>query len=195
MAGPPTEAGTIELTGMFGASANLPNISSSLQSDLNNLVGSGFTVNNGSNFKWFTGGGFGIAVSPSLLIVGETNYNYAGQSNVSYNSGGTAFAFSEKLSLTDFTGGVHWQLPVASKRLIPYLAAAAGGVRVNASASGAGLPASVSASSNGATYNFGGGVRYLIRPSWGLRPEVKWVRIPGQNYVRFGVGVFWRSRS
>jgi hypothetical protein len=158
-------------------------------------VGSGFTVTNGSNFKWFAGGSAGVAVTRNLLIVGETNYNYAGQSNISYNSGVSTVAFSEKLNLIDFTGGVHVQLPVTGRKLIPYVAAAAGGVRVSATAAGAGLPTSIAASNTGMTYNFGGGVRYHIRLSWGVRPEVKWVRIPGQNYVRFGVGLFWHSKG
>jgi hypothetical protein len=194
MAAPPTEAGTVELTGIFGASFNLPNLTSSLQTALNQELGSGFTVTNGSNFKWFTGGSVGVAVAPTLLIVGETNYNYAGQSNISYDSGGTALSFSEKLSLTDFTGGVHWQLPVPSHRAIPYIAAAVGGVRISATVNDSVLP-TVGASSTNLTYNFGGGVRIHLRSRWGLRPEVKWVRIPGQNYVRLGVGVFWQSRG
>jgi hypothetical protein len=194
MAAPPTETGTVELAGMFGASLNLPNLTSSLQTALNQELGSGFTVTNGSDFKWFTGGSVGVAVAPTIMIVGETNYNYAGRSNVSYNSGGVSLALSEKLSLTDFTAGVHLQLPVPSRRVIPYVAAAVGVVRINASVSDSVVP-TVGVSSTDLTYNLGGGVRIHVRQRWGFRPEVKWVRIPGQNYVRLGVGVFWQSRG
>jgi outer membrane protein with beta-barrel domain len=191
MAQAPTQAGAIEVAGVFGAAAHLPDLSSALQSDLNQLGGPGFSVSGGSSFKWFAGGSFGYAISPNFLIVGETNYNHAGGATISY--GGDTL--STTLSLTDFTGGIHWQLPVGSSKLVPYLAVAAGGTRVAASVSGSLLPASVSASSTGLTVNFGGGVRYYVRPSWGIRPEVLVVRIPGTTYLRFGVGVFWQSKS
>lgn len=191
----PTQAGAIEAAGVFGASANLPAISSDLQAALNQLGGPGFTVSGGSSFKWFAGGSAGIALSPNFLIVGEVNYNRIGSANISYNDGINNVSFSTSFHLTDFTGGVHWQLPVGSKRLVPYLAVAAGGARLSGSASGGGLPAGVGASATSATVNFGGGVRYYIRPSWGIRPEVKVVRISGQTYVRFGAGVFWQSKS
>lgn len=195
MGAPATEAGTLELTGMFGAAANLPNVGSIAQTAINQLGVSGFTVSNGSSFKWFGGGSVGVAVAPAILLVGETNYNYAGQANVSHPAAGSSLNFSTKLTLLDFTGGAHIQLRVRSTKFAPYVAAAAGGVRISAVDSGAGLPANLSASSTNFTYNFGGGVRYRIGKSWGIRPDARWVRIPGQNYVRFGVGFFWQSKS
>jgi len=189
MAQAPTQAGAIEVSGAFGAAAHLPSLSSALQSDLAAL---GVTASvSGSNFDWYAGGSFGYAVRPSLLIVGQTNYNHAGSANISTSDG----TFSSSLSLTDFTGGVHWQLPVGSQKLVPYLAVEAGGTRVAGSVSGSALPVSVSTSSTARTFEFGGGVRYYIHPSWGIRPEVMVVRIPGTTYVRIGVGVFWQSKA
>jgi opacity protein-like surface antigen len=191
----PTQPHAIEVAGVFGAAANLPSISSTLQSGLNEIGVSGLTVKGGSNFDWFLGGSVGYAISSNFLVVGEFHYNNAGSSNISYGSGSSAVNFGESLAITDFTGGVHWQIPVSSKKLVPYLAAGVGGARAAASVSGSGLPASVAATSTGLSANFGGGLRYYIRDSWGVRPEVTFVRIPGQNYVRFGVGVFWQSKN
>jgi hypothetical protein len=184
----PTQAGAIEVSGSFGVAANLPDVTSQVNSQLSGL---GVTASGGSGFKWFAGGSVAYALSPSFMIVGETNYNHAGQTNISFSDGSANIG----LSLTDFTGGVQWQLPVGSKKFVPYVSAAVGGMREAASASGSGLPANFSATTTDLALEFGGGVRYYVRPSWGIRPEATVVRIPGQTYMRFGVGVFWQSKN
>ena len=128
---------------------------------------------------------------PIFSIVGETSYNHAGQTNISFSQGSAKIG----LSLTDFTGGVQYQFPVGSKQFVPYVSAEVGGIREAASASGSALPVNISATTTALALEFGGGVRYYIRPSWGIRPEATVVRIPGQTYMRFGIGCSGSPRA
>ena len=109
----PTQAGAFEVSGVFGAAGNLPNLTSGLSTALGQ-VSSGFSVSGGSDFKWFVGGTAGYAISPSLLLVFESNYNRIGSVTVNYGAGTSAEAFNAKSSLTDFTGGMPTGLLITS---------------------------------------------------------------------------------
>lgn len=80
--------------------------------------------------------------------------------------------------------------PEAARRLLT-----SGVVRLSVGASGGGLPTSFGAGESDLTVNFGGGVRMHLGKNWGLRPDVKVVRIPGQTYVRSTVGIFYQFGS
>ncbi len=182
------QAADFEVAGVFGASNSLPNFTSSLQSGL----GSGVTVSE-SGFRWLVGGSVGFGVTSRFMVLAETNVNRAWNANIAFATGLGSGSFTESVYLADYTAGVHF-MPLGRKKVSPYVAAAFGGVSQIVRATSSEI-ATVSATVNDLTYNAGGGIRYHIGPSWGLRPEVKWVHIPGENFFRYGVGVFWGSRQ
>jgi hypothetical protein len=188
----PTAAGAIEVSGVFGAAGNIPSVSGQLSAALNE-VSPGFTVSDGSEFKWYVGGTAGYAITKNLLFVFGTDYNHIGSSNITYGSGVSKTTISAGYSLTDFTGGIHYQLPVRSSRFVPYLSAGLGGVRQGVSASSSGT--SLGGSETDFTVNAGGGLRIYLSKGWGIRPEISVVRIPGQTYFRYGAGFFWQSKQ
>jgi hypothetical protein len=186
----PTAAGAIELSGVFGGAAHFPDIGGALSSAVS---GTGLSVSGGSGFKWLAGGTVGYAISKNLLIVFETNYNRISSPVFTYGSGSSAVQVNVSYSLFDYTGGVHYQLPVSSSRYVPYVSAGIGGVSQRVSASGG--SATAGASETDFSLNGGGGVRVYIGKSWGVRPQIEVVHIPGVTYFRYSAGVFWQSKS
>lgn len=41
---------------------------------------------------------------------------------------------------------------------------------------------------------FGGGLRLYLGSSWGIRPDIRVVRVPDETFFRANVGVFYQLR-
>jgi hypothetical protein len=114
---------------------------------------------------------------------------------------------AESSSLFDFNASFHIRIPVR-ERWAPY-AILGGGLLLNPYRTVL-LPSGPTDPSTGeptrpggATFavddfNFGfhtgGGVRYYIRPDWGIRPELK-IIVSNRTYARFTVGIFYNMPS
>jgi opacity protein-like surface antigen len=133
------------------------------------------------------GGSFALGATPRMLVIGEfTCVRAGGQSgNVigyDYESGGKGY---------EFNGGLHYQIPIANPKIVPYIAAGLGMLRVTENVNMAGYSSNFR--DNNAAVNFGAGMRYNISNKWGIRPELK-VFISSATYMRFGISVFHQTR-
>lgn len=134
------------------------------------------------------GGAFGKAVTDRIFVLGEMSY-IAGGSSSSISSVGQYEASANALN---FNGTLQYNFTNVFKdksKFVPYAAAGLGITRVSASASGPGF--SSSASDSSFLFNFGGGLRYYVKPNWGLRPELM-VFAGNGSYARFAIGLFYQ---
>jgi hypothetical protein len=96
--------------------------------------------------------------------------------------------------VTQFTGGVQYQVPVNVWRLAPFVGF---GVGVARAAMNSKDPGVSDLSRSHSTLNFASGARVYLSPTWGVRPELKVVRfLSGTNEtaVRASIGVFYQFR-
>jgi opacity protein-like surface antigen len=134
------------------------------------------------------GGSYGKAVTDKILVLGELSYISGG--SASGTAAGTTFKASAHALGVGL--GLHYNFNGVFKsnpNLVPYAGAGIGVLRYSASSSGGGFSASASDSS--LFFQFGGGLRYYVRPNWGLRPEVM-IFAGKDTFVRAAVGIFYQ---
>jgi opacity protein-like surface antigen len=134
------------------------------------------------------GGSYGKAISDKLFAQGEFSYIALGSSST-VTPGGT---YDVSASAINFNGGVQYNftnLFTNNSKIVPYAGAGLGVTRSSVSADLPGF--SSSASDTAFLLNFGGGLRYYLRPNWGLRPEFMIFAGDG-SYARFSVGLFYQ---
>ncbi|MBI4472198.1 MAG: hypothetical protein HY646_05985 [Acidobacteria bacterium] len=192
----PTHRGSVEISGFGGINGNLISAGDYLDGVQIGLASAGIprsrvTVDEGSKTRWLAGGSLAVAATSHLLIVAEVSHNFFANPSFNVRTGSTSTTFRTPVNIRDFTGGVHYQVPVRSRTLAPYVAFAAGASRFSASSENA--PTSFSVTDVNPTVNFGGGLRFYLSDHLGFRPDVRVVRIGGdfpETYVRSAVGFF-----
>ncbi len=190
---------TVEVSGIFGGAFGFSDLSSPILEGVRQglaLSGAGnasLSMNKGSSFKWVTGGEVAVPVNEHVYITGDFLYNRLGNPSINVSvPGAGSVGVGFKLSLIDITGGAQYVFGASGSRFRPYAAAGGGIVRLTSSGSSSNLPSDISASETDLTTNFGGGVRLFLGEHWGIRPDVRFVHFPGENYTRATVGVFFQ---
>lgn len=146
------------------------------QKEVLGFVG-GVTDGGGATF----GGGIQLGIKPRWLFSGEFGY-LTGRDNF---RGLGANVDSYGISVD---ANVHYLFPLKSnEKFTPYVLAGVGFLRSSASVSVPGFKASASDSTAG--LNLGGGARWAVGQSWGVRPEVKFLIADGSN-ARFSIGIY-----
>lgn len=131
---------------------------------------------------------YGKALSDKLFIQGEFSYIALGSSS-SVLPGGS---FDISAKALNFNGTVQYNFTNAFKnnsKFVPYAGAGLGVTRTSVSSDVPGF--SASASDTSLMFNIGGGLRYYVKPNWGLRPELMLFAGDG-SYARFAVGLFFQ---
>jgi hypothetical protein len=135
------------------------------------------------------GGSVGTAFSRYGMAVIETSFVPMGSHTVRVSPDGSAAQGSH---LYDFNLGVHIRVPVRG-RWAPY-AILGGGLLWDTYTRTRIGPQGVAVVTHYGDCNFGfhtgGGLRYYVRESWGIRPEVK-VVVSSQTYTQLSVGFFY----
>jgi opacity protein-like surface antigen len=135
------------------------------------------------------GGSIGAPITDRLILSGDLFYIPMGSNSVTVGGQTT----NSSASALNFNGNLQYQFnPTHS--VVPYAGAGIGLLRTSAEVSTNNpLPNTirVSASSTDAYFNFGGGLRYNVKPNWGFRPEFMF--FAGSNtFVRFAGGIFYQ---
>jgi opacity protein-like surface antigen len=133
------------------------------------------------------GGSLGVAAVPRLLILGEVAYVPGGSVE-----GQGVFSGTGSSRIYAFNGGAHYLFGGSSKS-VPYAGAGLGLVRATASIDGRALGLNISQkfSDTSLYFNFGGGLRYYVSDSWGVRPEFM-IFAGNQTFVRLAIGIFYQ---
>lgn len=130
------------------------------------------------------GGSYAKPFNDKILMLGEASYFALGsQSAGLYDVSANAF---------NFNVGMHYNFFNAFKnnaKFVPYVGGGVGITRASVSSDLPGFAASASDSSF--LLNFGGGLRYYVKPTWGIRPELM-VFTGNGSYTRLAVGLFYR---
>jgi hypothetical protein len=74
----------------------------------------------------------------------------------------------------------------------PFVAGAVGIAQTSVSGTAGGVSLNVSESQSDLAVHFGGGLRIYLGENWGVRPEFKVMRLPGETFSRAAVGVFYQ---
>src|SRR5262245_53258281 len=141
------------------------------------------------------GGSIATPVSDRLILSGDFGYIPMGSSSMTITAiggvGGTTTTASGKAFNSN--GSLQYQFD-QEHSVLPYAGAGFGFLRSSADVStNAPLPGTirVRVSSTDAYFNFGGGLRYYVKPNWGFRPE--FMIFAGSNtFVRFAGGIFYQ---
>jgi len=202
--GAPTRPGAVELTACGGFNNGIPLISRDIAQGIALAGGRSITIHEGAKVKWLAGGSLGFAVTRGLLVVGESVYNRVGNPKFSFRPPGS-LALVENgviLAMWDFTGGIQYQLPVPTSRVVPYLSGGAGLAHFRASTdltglSGRGVSSGITTTSNEFTGHAGFGIRLYITERFGVRPEARAVFLGEQilgkkSYFRGALGIFYQ---
>jgi hypothetical protein len=132
------------------------------------------------------GGSTGLAFSRYGMALIEASFIPMGQDTLRPQQPG---ATQQTSHLFDFNVSFHIRIPVR-ERWAPY-AILGSGLLFNSFVSIIGPERGYLAIDN---FNFGfhtgGGVRYYIRPDWGIRPELR-VIVSNRTYTRMTVGIFY----
>ena len=135
------------------------------------------------------GGSIGAPLTDRLILSGDFFYIPMGSNSVTVGTATT----SSSASAFNFNGNLQYQF-APTHSVVPYAGAGIGFLRSSAEVSTNNpLPNTirVSASSTDAYFNFGGGLRYYVKPNWGFRPEFMF--FAGSNtFVRFAGGIFYQ---
>lgn len=146
----------------------------------------------GSSTKWLLGGGVGIGVTSRVLVTFDGSMNRIASPSFSGTAVGRPVSISMRATLFEYVGGVQYLL--AKANVEPYLAAGIGVARLRVSANATNVGVDTSATESDVVSNFGGGVRLYVGSSWGIRPDVRVVRLPGETFLRANVAVFSQLR-
>ncbi|MDX1984860.1 MAG: outer membrane beta-barrel protein [Bryobacteraceae bacterium] len=130
------------------------------------------------------GGAFGKGVTDKIFAYGE----------LSFLKGDSASFNGVKASSNaiGFGGGAQYnfnKLFKSNPRWVPYAGAGLSLFRFSAKSSFGGVSASASATD--LFLNFGGGLRYYMKPNWGFRPELMIFAGDG-SFIRATVGLFYQ---
>jgi hypothetical protein len=106
--------------------------------------------------------------------------------------------------VNQFTGGVQYQVPVTVWRLAPFVGVSAGVARATTSSKDSAVS---DLSRSYSTVSLTAGARVYLSPTWGLRPELKVMRLfsgtnetglffsgVNETVVRTSIGVFYQFR-
>ena len=162
--------------------------------------------------KWrgMYGGNVVYALTRHIMPYGEFSYFPGIQRTETgitppFPSSGTATAIYS-IPLTDFHGGVHLRVPVGESRVVPYGVFGAGVVHSSSRTEQLQVPDNQGVlrtfsyavpSRSDFAVNFGGGLRFYLTESFGMRVEGKAYRPTGQFSDVFGkieVGFFFQIR-
>ena len=155
--------------------------------------GGGATYSGGNGTHALFGGGASFGIGNNIRLLGE--FTYSPLASATQSQSGVTVSGSEHL--IGFGGGIDYSFLDAKAKARPYVTAVVGLDHDSASATGTGSSAgsipSISISSNSAYIGFGGGLRYFIGKSWGIKPEVRYQHSPSfGNSVVYSVGLFYR---
>jgi len=193
----PTGKGSVEVAGSGGISSALPPASEfndAVRTGLNlgGIANSRITITDGTKTRLNAGGSVGVAVTRDLLVVGEMAQTRFFNSTIAIRTGTATSETKLDGRLLDMTGGISYQLPLHSSVVVPFVTGSFGVSRLSVGASGGALPSDFSLSENHLMTNWGGGARIYVSRSFGIRPEVKVIRMSDETYVRSGVAVFYQ---
>jgi opacity protein-like surface antigen len=177
-----------DVTGFFGTALGFPSISQLAREEVGSIPG--ITLGDGSNSKWVTGGGVAFPVVSNLYVTGELAWNRLGSMDMRSRTNSAAAA-TLKMDLLDINGGVQYRFPANSK-VMPYVTGGAGIVRASVGVSGSAVPPGITVSGTDLGVNGGGGLYLFFGKRWGIRPEIKMVRIPDETFARASVGIFYQ---
>lgn len=189
-------AAQTEVSGIWGASFGLPDLSGvitdavGLGLSIGGAPGATTSTSNTSGSKWVAGGGVAKAVSEHVLITGDVVYNRLISTTIDVSIPG---AGSTAIHLTDgflmMTGGAQYQFGESGSKLRPYVAGA-GGIAMELASASAPSVGTVRTTASHLTFEAGGGARLFLGEKWGLRPDFRWVHVPGINFTRATAAVF-----
>jgi hypothetical protein len=191
---PASDSVAIEFSGFGGASGGLPTATLTAAFAEGLRLGGlrNITTTPGSSTKWLVGGSVGAGVGSRVLVTFDGSMNRLANPGFNATSLGRPVSISMRVTLFEYVGGVQYFL--ARGGVEPYLAAGIGVVSVNIAADSTTTGFETSSSESDATSNFGGGVRLYVGSSWGIRPDVRVVRLPDETFFRANVGVFYQLR-
>jgi len=189
--------GTVEAAGSAGVSTGLGSVDkftdiAGVIRDVSSLSGGTVTFDPGSNTKWHVGVSGGYAIESNLMVVGEIVRTRLLNPTLRLNVP-LVPTLGFDASLIEATAGVQFQAPLRDSKIAPFA-----GVAVGLARSRLALQEStfnildLNFSDNHFALNFGGGARVYVSEKWGVKPEFKIVHIPGENWVRTSVGVFYQ---
>jgi hypothetical protein len=182
------EPGEFEVSGRAGISGGLSDLAG-----LDVLSGQGFdpgTIPPGlSNTEWHVGGGVATGLSENTHVRFDITRTSLFSTRVDLPTPGEFVEVG--LNLIEFTGGIEYLL--GDGDIVPFVGAGGGLARIGAGIGlNAGGPAlDVGLADYGGTYNLGAGARAPITDRLGLRPEIQFVHISGENFWRASFGFFY----
>ena len=153
--------------------------------------GGGATFSGGGGTHGFFGGGGSWGFGDSLRVLGEVTYSPL--ASLSGSQSGVNVSATEHV--LGVGGGAEFSFLEPSRRVRPYVLGVIGLDHLSASATvtGGGATGSGSASSNSVYGGVGGGVRYFIGKSWGIKPQIRYQHSTDVgNEIIYSVGVFFR---
>lgn len=154
--------------------------------------GGGATYTGGVGTHGLFGGGASFGITDNVRLLGEFTYSPIASGSTSSN--GIAVNATERLF--GFGGGIEYSFLDSKSKARPYIAGLVGLDRLSATGTGTAasiLPVSVTIGSNSVYYGVGGGLRYFIGKSWGIKPEVRYQRSSDTgNTIVYSVGLFYR---
>ena len=161
------------------ASAQVPAVRAN-SFEIGGFVGSSFGLD---SYRVMGGGNVSYGITKYILPYVEYSYFPGLERQVNGTFQGTGFPYTVRydIPVSDFHGGVHIRVPIRESRLVPYGVFGVGGLNfsdrtVNAMYQDAAGTHSFPYSIKGSTdlaINAGGGLRFYIGQSYGLRVEAK----------------------
>jgi hypothetical protein len=137
------------------------------------------------------GGGGSFGFGDSFRVLGEVGYGPL----LSMSSSQSGVDVSVAEHLLGVGGGVEYSFMDAKSKVRPYVVGAVGLEHFTISGSGTNGTTSVSlgTSSNSVYFGGGGGLRYFIGKSWGIKPEIRYQHSADTgNSIVYSVGFFFR---
>jgi len=189
-----SDAVAFEFSGFGGATGGLPTATLTAAFAEGLRLGGlrNITSTPGSSTKWLVGGLVGAGIGSRVLVTFDGSMNRLANPSYNATSLGRPVSISMRATMFEYAGGVQYFL--ARGGVEPYLAAGIGVVSMNIAADSATTGLETSSSESDTTSNFGGGVRLYVGSSWGIRPEIRVVRLPDETFFRANVGVFYQLR-
>lgn len=138
----------------------------------------GYVGSGSSGLGVMFGGGYALAVRPRWRVVAEAGYYNLNDYNIS----------GLNASAMEFSGNLHYLIPVRNAKFTPYVLGGAGVFRT-ALSDDLGLGYSLNANTFG--INVGGGARWQVGPHWGVRPEIRYFVRDG-SFTRLSVGFYYQ---
>ena len=183
----PTQRGAFEISAGGGIASTPSDFTEGVRAGAGSIGVPGVSVTPGSGAGWNAGGSIAYAATPKLLLVGRFSRDKIG--NPSIQASGTSATVNALMTQVSF--GAQYQLPF-HKRFAPYVGGAAGIGRLSASVDAPGPAGSIGAAAIDRLYMVETGVRWYLTPSFGVRPQLEWIHVPGSTYARAGAALFYQ---